>query len=796
MTTNHVITTLVFDDRPPDLRLVTAALGAWLSAFIALRATAPLALTAVGVAALGGVALWWWVARWGSSRGRRRVQWPAWAGIATALLLGVVCGGAATAARLAGRDAPAIMEPAHAHATVTVEATVRRDPVRLRRDSGGPPLWLIPTWLVRLEAGGTPPLRVRARVLLFATDPQWQRVRPGDRLRATGRLAPPRGGDLTAAVVSVDGAPEWVGQAPWVHRAAESLRAGLRKAAAPLPGEVSGLVPALVVGDVSGLDPGLSDDFFVTGMTHLLAVSGSQCTIVIGFVFLVARTTRAPPWLTALLSGAAVIGYVILCQASASVVRAAAMGSIALLALAVGRSRAAMPALAATVIVLIAADPELAGDVGFALSVVATAGLLLLAPRWRDGLRRRGVPQGLAEAIAVPMAAQVAVSPIIAGISGTISLVSVWANLVAAPAVAPATVLGVLAAVVAPIWVPGGEFLAWLASWPAWWLVWVARVGARVPAAVVPWPGGWPGGVLLAGLTGAMLLAVRHRLPRRLLAVSTAAAVAGALPVVWLVSGWPPVGTVVVACAVGQGDLIVVPVRRGEAVVVDAGPDPVVADRCLRDLGISAVPLFVVSHFHADHVGGISGVFRGRRVGAVLASIGSEPAYGRQLMVEAATMAGVPWWPAEPGAAYQVGAATLTVLAPPGRLIGTRSDANNNSVVLLVESAGVRILLTGDAEVELQRALLDTLGPAGLRADVLKVPHHGSGFQHDDFLAAVAPSVALVPVGEDNDYGHPDAGLLAGLERAGARVLRTDVDGDVAGVSRDGELAVVARGSP
>lgn len=772
------------EGRPPDLRLAAAALGAWLAAFTTLRAAAPLALGVTGAVIVAAAVLWRWTAR--------RV----WVAITVAVLLGGACGAVATAARLAGRDAPAIAEPARAHATVTVEVTVRRDPVRLPR-SAGPPLWLVATWLVRLEVAEAPPVRTRVRVLLFATDPAWQRLRPGDRVRAAGRLAPPRGADLTAAVVSVDGVPQRVGQPPWVQRAAESLRAGLRAAAEPLPDEVGGLVPALAVGDVSALDPSLSDDFFATGMTHLLAVSGSQCTIVVGFVFLLARAGRAPPWLTASLSGAAVVGFVILCQATASVVRAAAMGSIGLLALAVGRSRAAMPALAATVLILIAVDPELAGDAGFALSVVATAGLLLLAPRWRDGLRRRGVPAGLAEAVAVPAAAQVAVSPIIAGISGTVSLVAIAANLAAAPVVAPATVLGVLAAVVSPVWLPGGEFLAWLASWPAQWLVLVARVGARMPAAVVAWPGGWAGGLLLAVLTVAVLLAARHRLPRRLLAAGTAAVVAGAMPVAWLASGWPPAGAVVVACAVGQGDLIVVPVRAGEAIVVDAGPEPVAADRCLRDLGVSSVPLFVVSHFHADHVGGVSGVFRGRRVGAVLAAAWPEPEYGHRLVLEAAAAAGVQRWPdPQPGTSYRVGPVTLTVLAPPGRLTGTRSDPNNNSLVLRVEAAGVRVLLSGDAEIELQQALLTAVGPDALRADVLKVPHHGSAFQHDAFLAAVAPAVALVPVGEGNDYGHPDPDLLARLAATGARVLRTDVDGDVAAVSQGGGLAVVARGSP
>lgn len=782
------------DRRPPDLRLAAVALGAWTAAFVALRLTAPVALAVAGVALLAAAALWPRV-RAAVPTGGTAAR-AAWAGVAVAALLGVVCGAVATAARLATRDAAAISQPARAHATATVEVTVRRDPVRLRRESG-PPTWLVAVWLNRLQVADAPWVGTRVRVLVFTSDPAWQDLRPGQRVRAIGRLAPPRGGDLTAAVISVDAPPEPLGQPPWAHRAAGALRAGLRAAARPLPDEVGGLVPALAVGDVSALDPGLSEDFFATGMTHLLAVSGTQCTIVIGFVFLLARAARAPPWLTALLSGVAVIGFVILCQATPSVVRAAAMGSVALLALAAGRAGAAVPALGAAVVALVLIDPELAGDAGFALSVLATAGLLLLAPRWRDGLRRRGVPAGLAEAIAVPAAAQVVVSPVIAGISGTVSLVSVVANLAVTPAVAPATVLGVLAAVVAPFWLPGAEFLAWLASWPARWLVLVAAVGARMPAAVLPWPGGWSGGLLLAALTVAVLLLARRRLARRLLAAVTAAVVAGAMPVALVASGWPPTGAVVVVCAVGQGDLVVVPVRAGEAIVVDAGPEPAAADRCLRDLRVSTVPLFVVSHYHADHVGGVRGVFRGRRVGAVLAGSWSQPGNGHELVAEAAAEAAVPRWSARPGAVYRVGAVTLTVLGPPAELRGTRSDPNNNSLVLRAEVAGVRVLLAGDAEVELQRALLAAVGPAGLRSDVLKVPHHGSAYQHEPFLAAVAPAVALVPVGRDNDYGHPHPGLVAGLERAGVRVLRTDIDGDVAAVRREeAGLAVVARVPP
>jgi competence protein ComEC len=780
-------TSTLADRAPPDLRLAALALGTWLSALACLHTRAPVALAGAAAALAGAVLAWRRVGRSG-----------AWAGIVVALLLGAVCGGTATAARLAARDSPAVVHATRSGATVTVELATRRDARPLGGELGRPTGWLVPARLesIGVPDSGTGPVRVRARILVLADHPYWRAVLPGQRVRTTGKLVPPRGRDLTAAVLSTSEPPEVLGDPPVVQRVARSLRAGLQRASAPLPDEPGGLVPGLAVGDVSALDPGLRDDFFTTGMTHLVAVSGTHCAIVVGFVFLLARAARSPPWLVAVVSTLTVVGYVILCQATPSVVRAGLMGTIALVALATGRVRAAMPALGATVTVLVVADPQLAVTPGFALSVMATAGLLLLAPAWRDALRRWGVPRGLAEAVAVPAAAQVAVSPLLAGMSGTVSLVSVAANLVATPVMVPATLLGVLAAVVSPVWLPVAEFLAWLGSWPAWWLVLVARYGAQAPAAVVPWPGGWGGGLLLAALTVVLLAASRRRVVRRLVAVVTAAAVVGALPVALVAGGWPPDGAVVVMCAVGQGDLVVLPVRPGEAVVVDAGPEPAAADRCLRDLGVRSVPLFVVSHFHVDHVGGVGGVFRRRDVGAVLVPGLPDPEFGHEVVVTSAATSSIPVRVARAGDTYRVGEVSLRVIGPPYPMAGTRSDPNNNSLVILAEVRGVRVLLAGDAEVELQQALLESLGQEALRADVLKTPHHGSVFQEPAFLDAVDPAVALVPVGAGNPHGHPHAAVLARLERGGARVLRTDVDGDVATVARGGGLAVVTRTPP
>ncbi|MGW4461450.1 ComEC/Rec2 family competence protein [Micromonospora sp. NPDC004704] len=776
--------------RPPDLRLAGVAVATWLSALAVLYLSARSGVLIALVAAAVALAL---AARLTRLHHRGpladRYGW-----VAVAVLIGVVCGSAATAARLGVRDAESLAELSRTRAPVTVELVVRDDPRAVAGAAGRPAMLLLSAELSWLRGPDQRKIEVPARILVLATDAQWRDLLPGQRLTASGRLARARGGDLTAAVLSANSAPVRIGTPSWTQRVAGTLRAGLQRACLPLADEPGGLLPGLVVGDTSRLLPAVEDDFLTTGMTHLNAVSGANVAIVVGLVLLCARWARAGPWLTAAICAIALVGFVILARPSPSVVRAATMGAVGLLALAVGRPRAALPALGAAITVLVVVDPELAGDAGFALSVLATGGLLLVAPRWRDRMRARGVPAGLAEALAIPAAAQLTCAPVVAGLSGTISLVAVPANLLAVPAIAPATVLGVAAATVSPVWPAGAEFAAWLGSWPAWWLVLVARYGARVPAGTLPWLDGVAGGLLLGALTVALLVAARHPLVRRLVAVVAVAVVIGALPVRLVASGWPPDGWVFALCAVGQGDTAVLPIGAGRAVVVDAGPNPAAADRCLRRLGVRSVPLLVVSHFHADHVGGLAGVLRGRKVGAVVTPQWPEPEAGRSAVERAGATAGIPVGGIGPGWRYVAGQVELTLLGPPYPMRGTRSDPNNNSLVLRARVGGVRVLLAGDAEEEEQRALLDGLPATELRAELLKVAHHGSAYQEVGFLDAVAPAVALVPVGVGNDYGHPNPAVLSRLARNGARVLRTDTDGDLAVVRRDGALAVVVRG--
>ncbi len=743
------------------------------------------------------------------------------AGIATALPMGLVL-----------RDAE--QDPLRAEAargtSVPVHATVAERPRPVRSAGyghrpGGVGSVLVPVDLVGTgDTGGTTPRggadtgatgteadadrpHSTGRVLLIAEPEGWADVLPGQRVSTRAELAPARGPGLTVAVGFVSEPPRGITSAPWWQRAAESVRGDLRAAAGVLGDEPAGLLPGLIVGDTGALPPRVEEEFLDAGLSHLMAVSGSNVTIVCGAVLLLVRSVGAGPRLAAATAGVALVAFVLLVGYEPSALRAGVMGGIGLLALALGRRGSALPALAAAVCLLVLADPAMAVNLGFALSVVATAGLVLLAPRWSDALGGRGLPGFLARGLAVPVVAFVVTAPVLAGTVGEVSVVSVVANMLAAPVVAPVTVLGAGAAVLAPVWAPSAELVVWLTHPGLTWLLLVARHAAAVPGAVVSWPSGWWGGLSAAVLLGAVVWLVRHRRGRVLLAVVVLVAVAVSVPRRVLAPGWPPRDWVFAACDVGQGDALVLATGRpGRAVVVDVGAEPAALDRCLDGLGVDRVPLVVLSHLHADHVAGLPAVFEGRQVGAVAVGPGREPGWAwrrvvretgerhvRLVTVGAADtltwsglrldVLGPHWIPAA-----QRGAGTEPGAAEAG---ADGTAVNNTSLVVRATTRAGRILLTGDVEPTAQADLL--AAGADLGADVLKVPHHGSPAVLDRFLTAVRPRIAVVSVG-DNSYGHPHPATLRTLRRAGTLVARTDTSGTVAVVADDGDPALVRRG--
>ncbi len=754
--------------------------AAWLGAVAGTLATGRLLVSGLVVAALVAAA----VAVLARGRGELVVA------VSALLLVAAVAGAVASlrADRIAHNPVATLAADG---AAVTAVGAVASDPHVVASGpaslGGDQVVWRLTLHQVT-GRGRTLDLAAPVLVLGDADDP---RVPLGATVQLHGRLVPADDRDL-AGLLQPSGEIEVVEPPGVWWRAAGAVRQALRDSVSHRPADQRALVPALVDGDDAEVTPDLQEAFRATGLTHLLAVSGTNLTLVVGFLLALAGWCRVRGRWLHVVAAAGIVGFVLLARTEPSVLRAAVMGTIGLVALGTDGRHRALRGLGAAVLVLVLLDPALAVSAGFALSALATGGILLLAPAWRDALAR-WLPRWLAEAIAVPAAAQLACTPLVAAISGQVSLVAVVANLLAAPVVGPATVLGLAGGLLTLVWAPIGRLCGTLASWCVAWLIAVAEHGAALPTAAVGWGTSTVALVLLTVLTVAVAAAGPWLLRRPVTGLGAALVLVVAVLVRPPAFGWPPDGWVLVACDVGQGDGLVLDVGAGQAVVVDTGPEPAAMDRCLDRLRIGTVPLLVVTHFHADHVDGISGVFAGRRVGAVETTRLLDPPGGVREVDDATAGAGLAAAPATYAAAFSVGPVTLQVLWPPPDSPtlgpGDGSTANEASVVLLVQVAGLRLLLTGDVEPEGQARLARLL--PGLRVDVLKMPHHGSAHQDEQWLLSLEPSVVLVSVGADNDYGHPAQAALQPLAQAGAEVFRTDEDGDLAVVADGGGLRVV-----
>ncbi|MEU6012679.1 ComEC/Rec2 family competence protein [Streptomyces sp. NPDC047515] len=841
---------------PLDLRLVPPAMAAWAGASLAL--STPGRWTAVGVMLCVGAAMVL-LAMPGAPATRAMRRWPAGLGgeaargegavrnrrprsnattTVTAAAAALLCAAAGAASaglhRADARQGPVLglaQRFARVEAEVTVTSDARWTLPRVRGDHSTPASLLMDAEITALTRPDGAVTRLSTPVLLIVppgrSTAQWQQLLPSTRLRVEGRLAPPlHDGERNTAVLRPEGKgpPRVTGPPSSVQRAAGALREGLRQATERLDPDARALLPGLVVGDTSRVTPELQDAFQAADLTHLMAVSGANLAILLvlligppGTATRVERRGLAPRLgislrMTALLGGGLTLAFVIVCRPEPSVLRAAACGLITLLAIGTGRRRSLIPALAAAVLLLVLYDPWMARSYGFVLSVLATGALLTIAPKWSDALQRRRVPPRLAEALAAAAAAQAMCAPVVVLLASRVSLVAVPCNLLAEFAVAPATVLGFAALALAPVAMPVAELLARIAGWPAGWIASVARTGAALPGAEIDWPDGGRGALLLAALTALVVLSAR-RVVRRPWVCSAAVlllllAVLRPVPLTRVLSGWPPPDWAFAMCDVGQGDSLVLAAGDGAGVVVDTGPDPRLADRCLRDLGITEVPLLVLTHFHADHVRGLPGVLRGRAVGAIQTTSLDEPPDQVAFVRRTAAVSHVPLMRAVPGERRRIGPLDWQVLWPTGRTgagavvagdpaaipgVGpVPREPNDASVALYVRTGGLTLLLLGDLEPPAQQGLLRSF-PTLPRVDVLKVAHHGSAHQDPALLRSAHPRLALVSVGRDNPYGHPAPRTVDALRAGGAVVLRTDTDGAIAVTGAGAGLRAVNR---
>ncbi|WP_235201354.1 ComEC/Rec2 family competence protein [Microbacterium sp. CH12i] len=519
-------------------------------------------------------------------------------------------------------------------------------------------------------------------------------------------------------------------------------------------------------------------------------MSGANCAIVVGAVFWLVALCGGGRKLRITLALTVLAAFVVLVTPEPSVIRAATMAGLAMLTLLCGRASAGVGVLCLAVVGILVADPWLAAAPGFALSAAATGALIVLAPPLARGLVR-WMPQPLALALAIPLAAQLACGPIIALFAEQQSMIGVAANILAAPAAPIATVVGLLACLAAPI--PALADLLAASAWlPAAWISTTATVTAALPGAQILVVPGIAMALLVAVLSialGVILCADGMATIRWLRTGSTVvliigialtgarALLTGPLVVMSVPDGWS-----IAACDVGQGDALVVRSER-QIALIDTGMEPDLLLACLSALAIDRIDLLVLTHFDADHVGAASAVVG--RVGMVLHGPVDTAQDAR--LLGALADSGAEIVDASTGVHGTLGASAWKVLWP-------RKDSmafpagNDASVVLELDGGGVpRSLFLGDLSATPQRMLSTQLH--GTYA-VVKVAHHGSADQDAGLYAQVQPAVAIFSVGADNDYGHPRAETLAVLEAAGALPLRTDQQGRILIGAADGELTV------
>ena len=499
---------------PLDARLVPTAVGCWIATIVGVALGWRFGVATAVVLAAAALASAVVVRRGGVRPSRRGVAWSVLAALTAA------SGFALAAAWQEYRVSTHPLSLLSAGSTVTAEVVVG-DPKPLPGRSFGGRQWLMRATLVEFRYGATT-TRGEAAVTVIMPERGWSALVPGQHVRFRAELDRPWRRDLTVAVLRAEGPPQ-AGPRPWWQAAATRVRTDLAAAAQrALPPDAAGVLPGLIDGDVSRVPDEVRENFRAVDLTHLLAVSGTNVSIVLGAVLLSTRALTLDPRWGAILAGLALLGFVVLARPSPSVLRAAAMGAIAILAILTGRRKQALPALCTAMIVLLAIWPELAVDIGFALSVLATGALILVAPSWSQWLERRGWPPLMAQAFGVAAAAFAVTTPIIAALTGKVSGLAIVANVLVEPVVAPVTVLGVVAAALSCLWQPAAIWVLNLTELPMWWLLTVAEHTAAL-GVTLPIPSGAAGallGLLLVVIAVALLARVgarRGRPPSRAL---------------------------------------------------------------------------------------------------------------------------------------------------------------------------------------------------------------------------------------------------------------------------------------
>ncbi len=521
------------------------------------------------------------------------------------------------------------------------------------------------------------------------------------------------------------------------HRAGRLVMRAVEERLSPFD-EERALLSGFLIGETSRIEEPDVEAMRRSGLAHFVAVSGSNVALFLALLAVAAGPLALGPRRRALVGLIGLPVYVAATRFEPSVMRASVMAGIALGGRLVGVVLEAWQLLSLAVVVLVVTDPGLTSNVGFQLSVAATAGVLVGA-RWP-------VEGRVARALVVTLGAQVVVAPLLLIHFGTVPLLSPIINLVAAPLVAASTVVGAVG-------VAGLEFLVGPASWLAGLVLGLARGAAQWPQ-LEAWE--------LFGLLATVLAFRMLRPLRPVIAVGASGVLLVAL--VSPAASLPAAGVVVLD--VGQGDAILIHGGDGDFALVDGGPDQTVLLDKLGDYGVRSLDLLVLTHVHADHATGLAGAVGRVAIEEVWAD--TEPhstAASRELLGSLAAYR-IPVVAPPVGFRRRLGALELVVEGPVRRY----ASPNDQSIVLTVRGPRRTMLLSGDIETHAQADL------SHLRADVLKVPHQGAATSDETWLEEVGADLAVISVGP-NDFGHPVDWVIGALEGQG-EVMRTDLHGD------------------